>query len=157
MTTASRSAKRKPARKKKSSSAARPADPNPAPAGKTPDDGPAVQAGGGGSFVQSVRDGSAFGAVARWSCGHAWFVVLAFLALAIGGATLAATKLKVDTCFKKSKRSALAGAKRNICQSIFEEPSSRGSVFWILGSVKNHELGQDGRSRFKMPLSKHAF
>ncbi len=97
MTTASRSAKRKPARKKKSSSAARPADPNPAPAGKTPDDGPAVQAGGGGSFVQSVRDGSAFGAVARWSCGHAWFVVLAFLALAIGGATLAATKLKVDT------------------------------------------------------------
>jgi hypothetical protein len=47
--------------------------------------------------VQSVRDGSAFGAVARWSCGHAWFVVLAFLALAIGGATLAATKLKVDT------------------------------------------------------------
>ena len=97
MTTASRSAKRKPARKKKSSSAARPADPNPAPARKTPDDGPAAHAGGGGSFVQSVRDGSAFGAVARWSCGHAWFVVLAFLALAIGGATLAATKLKVDT------------------------------------------------------------
>jgi hypothetical protein len=97
MTTASRSAKRKPARKKKSSSASHPADANPAPAETAMDNGEPVQTTAGGSFVQSVRDGSAFGAVARWSCGHAWFVVLAFLALAIGGATLAATKLKVDT------------------------------------------------------------
>jgi hopanoid biosynthesis associated RND transporter like protein HpnN len=102
MTTASRSAKRKTARKKTSSSAAPAADAKPADTRPVPADAAAAaeataSPAAGGSFVQSVRDGSAFGAVARWSCGHAWFVVLAFLALAIGGATLAATKLKVDT------------------------------------------------------------
>jgi hopanoid biosynthesis associated RND transporter like protein HpnN len=102
MTTASRSAKRKTARKKTSSSAAPAADAKPADTRPVPADAAAAaeataSPAAGGSFVQSVRDGSAFGAVARWSCAHAWFVVLAFLALAIGGATLAATKLKVDT------------------------------------------------------------
>jgi hopanoid biosynthesis associated RND transporter like protein HpnN len=102
MTTASRSAKRKTARKKTSSSAtpaadAKPADTRPVPADAAAAAEATASPAAGGSFVQSVRDGSAFGAVARWSCGHAWFVVLAFLALAIGGATLAATKLKVDT------------------------------------------------------------
>jgi hypothetical protein len=103
MTTASRSAKRKTARKKTSSSASplllTPSRLIPGRYRLTRQRQPKQRSSpaAGGSFVQSVRDGSAFGAVARWSCGHAWFVVLAFLALAIGGATLAATKLKVDT------------------------------------------------------------
>jgi uncharacterized protein len=49
------------------------------------------------TMVQSVRDGSLFGRIARWSCDHAWLVVAAFVILAIGGAALAATKLRVDT------------------------------------------------------------
>ena len=49
------------------------------------------------SMVQAVRDGSLFGRIARWSCDHAWLVVAAFVILAVGGATLAATKLRVDT------------------------------------------------------------
>jgi uncharacterized protein len=58
---------------------------------------PASPAAASPSFVQSVRDGSFFGSIARWSCNHAWMVLLAFIALAIAGATLAANKLTVDT------------------------------------------------------------
>ncbi len=49
------------------------------------------------SLVQSVSDGSFFGNIARWSCNHAWLVVAVFLMLAVGGAALAVTKLRVDT------------------------------------------------------------
>lgn len=49
------------------------------------------------SLSQSVRDGTLFGLIARWSCNNAWLVVLTFFVLAFGGATLAVQKLRVDT------------------------------------------------------------
>ena len=104
MTTAKRSAKRKPAARGKSgkrktvaqSHLAAPED-GVVEQAATPVPAPAPEAQKPASLVEAVQNGSLFGAIARWSCNHAWLVVATFLCLAIGGAILAANKLNVDT------------------------------------------------------------
>ncbi len=61
---------------------------------KTPEDKAGAESKG---FVAALKSGEAFARVARASCNHAWLVVVGFVVLAMLGAGLAATRLKVDT------------------------------------------------------------